>query len=347
VERIYLFVGFWQEQYFTRALQLSHRKLITRSVHIANHAYGRNNWYVNQLPRLAEKVGADIVHLTFPVPLNRRYLKSPVVTTLHDLYPYDAPANFGFPRVLAHRLLLRQCLYNSDRIACVSDFTLSRLAALFAPEVSAKAVRIYNVVEPLHILERRPTLKSLNGQPFLLCVAQHRGNKNIQLLLEGFAALLAEGVASNDASLIIVGSAGPETPRIVRAIAKLKLQGRVILAQGITDAELAWLYKNTQLVLCTSIVEGFGLPLAEAMRYGARVVCSDIPAFREVGGEKCTFFKLTDASPVRNFTRACERALRESPGSAAHSSPFCAETIAAQYIDLYSGLLQSRAVAAA
>lgn len=347
VECVFLLVGSWQEQYFKQAFQLSHGKLVVRPIDISNHTCARNLWYLYGLPKLATELGADIVHLTFPVPLNRRHLTIPVVTSLHDLYPYDAPANFGFPRVLGHRLLLRQCLERSDRVACVSDFTLNRLAVLLGTTVAAKSSRIYNCVEPSHISERRPQLRNLDRGSFLLCVAQHRRNKNIDLVLQGFAAMLAEGVLSKETLLIVVGSTGPETPAIVRAISKLGLQTNIILAHGLTDAELAWLYKNTLLSLCTSTIEGFGLPLAESMQYHARVVCSDIPSFREIGGESCTYFRLSGSNLVQNFVRACECALQQPSRPMVYAPLFCADTIAAQYMGLYSDLLQARLAQAA
>lgn len=347
IERVFLLVGSWQEQYLRQTLQLSHSKLVVRSIDIANHTCARNVWYLYGLPRMAEEVGAHIVHLTFPVPLNRRHLTIPVVTTLHDLYPYDAPANFGFPRVLGHRMLLRQCLDRSDRVACVSDFTLGRLAALFGTEMAAKSARIYNCVEVSQIHERRPPLPNFNGRPFLLCVAQHRRNKNIELLLKGFGVMRAEGVVSKDTLLLIVGSSGPETPTIVRTLAEVALEAQVILTHGISDAELAWLYKNTLLTLCTSTIEGFGLPLAEAIHYGARVVCSDIPAFREIGGENCTFFSLSGPSPVDNFVLACKCALHGSSRPGTRTLLFAPDTIATQYMNLYSDLLQARLARAA
>jgi len=270
----------------------------------------------------------------------------PVVTSLHDLYPYDSPANFGFPRVLGHRLVLRQCLRNSDRVACVSDFTLGRLAALFGADLAIKSSRIHNCVEAQPVREHRPAIP-LSGRPFLLCIAQHRRNKNFDLLLKGFAAMRAQGVVSKETLLLVLGSAGPETPAIMRSIERLALKDHVIVREGITDAELAWLYKNAVLALCTSTIEGFGLPLVEANQHGARVVCSDIPAFREIGGDNCTFFSLSGSNPVEDFVRACEHALRKSPQPQAHQSLFNADTIAAQYITLYSDLMRSGVAQAA
>lgn len=340
IERVYLLIGSWQEHYFRQILELSHRKLVVKSIAIANSTYSRNFWYLYGLPKVAAQVGAHIVHLSFPVPLNRRGFTSPVVATLHDLYSYDVPANFGYPRVLGNRIALRQCLRHSDRVACVSDFTLNRLRDVFGAEMSAKAARIYNSVDLRHVRERRPALPNLGAQPFLLCVAQHRKNKNLDLLLNGFAALCAQRIVSDETLLVIVGSAGPETAATLKAIASLALNSRVILADSLTDAELAWLYRNTLLLLCTSTIEGFGLSLAEASQYGTRVVCSDIPVFREIASGDCTFFSLTAENPLESLVGACKSALQKPFLPAAQSSLFSAEIIATQYVALYTDLLQ-------
>jgi glycosyltransferase involved in cell wall biosynthesis len=347
IERVFLVVGYWQAPYFAMAFQLSHNKLSILPVQIANNALARNLWYLDGLPRLVEMLGADVVHLSFPVPVARKRWPVPIVTTLHDLYPYDARGNFGFPRVLGNRALLRTCLRQSDRVVCDSDFTRHRLATLFGDHIDRKATRIYCCVEPADIRQSRPPTHDLRHRPFVLCVAQHRRNKNFSLLLNGFAALLRERLVSDETLLLVIGSTGPETPAILRLISTLALETNVRLLRDIKDAELAWLYKNTTLSLYTSTIEGFGLPLAEALHYGARTVCSDIPVFREVGKDSCTFFSLECANPVQDFLRACEVALRNSPLPMAHRYLFSADAIGTQHVDIYLELVREQVTRAA
>jgi glycosyltransferase involved in cell wall biosynthesis len=45
-------------------------------------------------------------------------------------------------------------------------------------------------------------------------------------------------------------------------------------------------------------MEGFGLPVVEGLLCGSRVVCSDIPTFREIGGEACHYFDLNSGKEV-------------------------------------------------
>src|SRR5580698_645952 len=88
VLQITLVVGIWQKPYFQNSFRLGNAKLNIVSAEIANDAFSRNLWHIRELARLAEDVAADIVHLSFPVPIRRSTLRCPVVVSLHDLYPY-------------------------------------------------------------------------------------------------------------------------------------------------------------------------------------------------------------------------------------------------------------------
>ncbi len=61
----------------------------------------------------------------------------------------------------------------------------------------------------------------------------------------------------------------------------------------LSDAELGYCYARARAVILHSLVEGFGLPLVEALHHGAPVFASDIPIFREIGNEHCVFFDAT------------------------------------------------------
>ena len=108
--------------------------------------------------------------------------------------------------------------------------------------------------------------------------------KTSTLYCEIFKQLLSKGVIDSAKRLLLVGMPGPETARIHRSIREGNLTRQVMLVSGISDAEMQWCYRNCDLLLAPSIIEGFGLPVAEALLAGCRVVCSDIPSFREVGG---------------------------------------------------------------
>jgi glycosyltransferase involved in cell wall biosynthesis len=295
-------------------------------------------WYYSELPRVAAQLGADIVHLGYPTPLNRDAYHCPTVVTLHDLYPYDVPENFGFPKVLFNRLLLQQCLRAVDAIACVSESTLARLEGL-EPRLSlAKAVVIYNCVQSQSRVSASSPLPRWNGEPFLLCVAQHRRNKNILFLLRIFERLLRTGRIADGTRLVIVGIPGPETNGILRYLAKAKIADRVILLNGLSEEQLQWCYCNSQLLLAPSLVEGFGLPVAEALLAGCPVICSDISAFRELGGDRCLYIPLNAAAEEAFADAVCTGVHARScrPVALPQLTVSC---VAEQYLQLYRSLL--------
>src|SRR5262249_5783009 len=59
----------------------------------------------------------------------------------------------------------------------------------------------------------------------------------------------------------------------------------IVLLHGVPDAQLGWLYRNCEFVLFPSLVEGFGLPVVEALAHGKLCLTTDGGVLSEVGGE--------------------------------------------------------------
>jgi glycosyltransferase involved in cell wall biosynthesis len=334
VTDLHLLVTPSQHGFVRDSTSLEDERLHLHIVQVGDSAFRRNLWYFAQLPGLAAFYQADIVHLAYPMPLRRSAFHCPTVVTLHDMYPFDIPENFGSPRVLANQVVLRQCLQSVDSIACVSESTRTGLERRMPELARRKAITIHNCVEP--ISAHRP-VQQLNNVPFLLCVAQHRRNKNILLLLQVFRDLLRGGHLAPRTQLVIVGMEGPETKAILRFISSNQLGHRVLLLSGIPDAELRWCYQNCELLLAPSIIEGFGLPVAEAALSGCRVVCSDIPAFREVGGDHCHYVPL-DSAAEQGFVDAVCHSLGEPPRKPIAAPRFSSDVIGEKYLELYRSL---------
>lgn len=311
--------------------------------HVANmdrNSLSRNLWYYRRLPELAAQVEADIVHLSYPMPVNASAFPCPTVMTLHDLYPYEIPRNFGFPKVIFNQLILQQCLRSVDAIVCISDAT-RRLLHRYAPaRVWNKSIRIYNCVEPPHLCALHSPIPGWRGEPFLFCVAQHRRNKNIPLLVEAFHRLLHRDEVDPETKLVIVGIGGPETPRIRRLMLDLDLEKSVLLLEGLSEPDLQWCYARCQVLVAPSITEGFGAPVVEALLAGCRVVCSDIAAFREVGNGRCRFVPLRGNAPDALADALC--AAVGSPAQEPVSFPQCSAPVFTEhYVSLYRSLVES------
>ena len=339
VSVLHVLVAEWEHKYVSEAINRTDQRLHIHAVPLRPGNLNRNLWYYRTLPAIAGQLRADIVHIAYPSPIQKRAFECPVITTLHDLYPYAIPSNFGFPKVYFNRIVLKQCLRNAEAVACVSDSTRSQLAERM-PKAVAKAVTVSNCIETAAIALRPSFALNWADRPFLLCVAQHRRNKNILVALSAFKSLLVKGFVESDMHFVLIGRSGPETRQIERFIEASGISKNVVLVSGISDAEMNWCYRNCELLVAPSIVEGFGLPVAEGLAAGCRIVCSDIPAFREIGGRTCRYVQLT-ANAERELAGAIIDVLgkrRPLPIELPHFSP---RAVGEQYIDLYRRTLNS------
>ena len=342
IERVSFITGPWQRSYFEPMLgkgKTGRFRLIP--IAVANDSVHRNRWFARELPRLAKAEGADIVHLSFPVPVLEGKFGCKTVVTLHDLYPYDCPEVFGFPNAHVNRLFLRMCLKNCDAITCVSQTTRDRAQALLPKCTEGKLAVIPNSLSPTTTEPRFPD--NWTDGSFVLSVAQHRANKNLALALDGFRGMLDRGVVPEESRFVLVGSAGPETARIKARATELGLDHKFVLLDSVSDSELRWLYQHCTLFVITSRAEGFCLPLLEAMAEGCRIACSDIPILREIGSNRCRYFSL-NGNATENLVMAAAKVLAEplAPNSPESLDRFSARTVSESYIRLYSGLLDAR-----
>ena len=341
VSQVTVIIGRWQADYFARSFDLGSPKIKLVEVDIKNSSISRNRWFLTGLPRLANAFEPDVVHLSFPFPVVRRWFRAPVVATIHDLYPYECPQNFGYPQVWVNQWFLRQCLGQSLALSCVSEVTLKALKAYFPALAAQKPLRvIYNSVELAADPPTRPAPRVVNlTGPFLLGVAQHRKNKNLDLLIRAYGQLSQQQRLKPGTQLLLVGSSGPETGALHRLVETLGLRGQVLFASGLSDGELRWLYEQAQLFVMPSSTEGFCLPLVEAQTLGCPVVCSEIAIFREIASPRCRYFSL-GGDPLGQLVAAIDAALGQPGDREPYINPaFLQATVAQQYLDLYRLIL--------
>lgn len=340
VSFVHLVIAPWQRKLVQSAGIKPDVRLSMNIAEMKPSSLSRNFWHYRRLPELAAQLEVDLVHLTYPVPVNADAFRCPTVVTLHDMYPYEVPMNFGFPKFIFNRLVLNQCLRNIDAIACVSEATRHRLEQYSSAVVRRKGVRIYNCVEAQPHCATQPPLPNWQGEPFLLCVAQHRHNKNLPLLIRTFDRLLRSGHVDSNLRLVILGITAQDTPNIYRLVATLGLGRSICFLEGLSESELQWSYTRCEALVAPSLTEGFGLPVAEGLIAGCRIVCSDIPAHREVGDGRCRFVSLGQDAE-RAFTEAIVEVLKEPKRSPVALPQFSMSTLAKQYISLYRSLISS------
>jgi glycosyltransferase involved in cell wall biosynthesis len=240
-------------------------------------------WYGRKLGREARRSGAEVLHCpTFRGPL--RHPGIPTVVTVHDLAVLREPAWFPVWSRNYGRTLMPRAVRAADRVVCVSRATARDVVGLL--DVPYRNVRVIpNAIERVFSLPPGPPPLE---PPYLLCVGTPEPRKNLPALLEGFAQVRRAG---RRVRLALVGADGWGDVRVGAA------EGVVTFGR-IDDSELRDLYAHSEALVLPSLWEGFGLPVGEALAAGTRVVCSDLPALREIAGEDATYFDPGDPSAI-------------------------------------------------
>ncbi|MGQ0551774.1 MAG: glycosyltransferase family 4 protein [Planctomycetota bacterium] len=273
-------------------------------------------WRETTLPRRVRREGLALVYSgVAAVPLRAG---CPVIATLHDLPGATAPAS---DRRLLHRARVALAARVAARIVCVSqrtraDFLARQPAAearsvVIAPGVApcfapASAPARAGAAAPAHAAGRADAA----GPGFVLAVGRLRRRKNLGRLISAFA--LARHTAG--LRLLLVGPEGDAASALRAQAARAELKGRVEFLGAVSDEALVELYRGARCLAMPSLLEGFGLPVLEAMACGTPVVASRqgaVPELAEQAVESC------DGESVPDLARALDAVLND-PARAAH-----------------------------
>lgn len=142
------------------------------------------------------------------------------------------------------------------------------------------------------------------AEPVFLMVSTIEPRKNHAYLLDAFERAWATG---STARLCIVGKIGWKCDALVERIRKHpELNRRLFMYNSLSDRSLEHAYSHATALVFPSYVEGFGLPLVEAMQRGLPAMASDIPVFREIGGDYMAYFDLADPQSLTDLVTGME-----------------------------------------
>lgn len=217
------------------------------------------------------------------------------VVTVHDLIHFEVPEYQPFPG--ANRLLdwrLRLVLKRADAVLAVSEATAAAVRDRYPiPGLAQKMSVTLEAAEAIFDAEARrddaARVRDLGvDEPYFLYVGAIREHKGTDRLVRAFMDMRERSVTP--ARLVLAGKVDPRFDRKHGFLGSIGRRNDITLLTDATDEQLAVLYRRTAAVVLPSRVEGFGLPVVEAMRSGAPVILSDIPSLKEVAGPAALYF---------------------------------------------------------
>lgn len=243
-----------------------------------------------ELPKVLERENLDLMHFPyFSMPI---FYQGAYIITIHDLiiHHFATGEATTLPKLLyylkreAYKYIIQQAAKNASHIIAVSQATKKEIIDhLHVPENKISVT--YEGVD-LSISSSSVGFQISNFQfgKYFLHVGNVYPHKNAKRLVEAFAQ-----ANMKDTKLLFVGKKDYFMTQLEEFVRAKHLRETVIFLGYVDDATLASLLQNALAVIVPSLMEGFGLPVLEAMSQGCLVLASDIPSLREIAGD-CAFY---------------------------------------------------------
>jgi glycosyltransferase involved in cell wall biosynthesis len=245
-------------------------------------------WEQFDLPRYLAGQKSPLLNLCNTAPLIYRNN----FITIHDLAFHHHPEwNSKFFSAW-YNFLVPRIARRSRQVFTVSETIKNELIAAYHLPASKISVTYNGISE---------NLKSIgaSGRPekekIILSVGTFSTRKNHQKLIEAFL----NSDIKNEYQLVIVGDKNKVFRESKVDEAMLKA-GNVKIYNRFTEQELVTMYQKAEIVVSLSLYEGFGIPLLEGLYSGCKIICSDIPVYREVYNGHATFCDPTDTRSIIN-----------------------------------------------
>jgi glycosyltransferase involved in cell wall biosynthesis len=238
---------------------------------------------------------ADVVHRPFQVSSHEDLaflseLGERLIVTHQDMISYCNPSYFkDFQAWEGYRRLTREALAVADRVLFFSAFARDDALAEDLVEPSRASVVHIGVDHAFALGDEQPVAPAdagrlPDGAEAILCIGTDFRHKNRTFALR----LLDELRRRHDwrGYLLLVGprvTSGSSIPDERELLADSPGLGDAVLRFGaVSDAEKAWLYGRSRLVVYPTVHEGFGLIPFEAAEHGVPCMWADGTALSEV-----------------------------------------------------------------
>ncbi len=240
------------------------------------HPGWRILWQQMQLPKLLRENGCDhLLALAYTAPLK---CPIPYTVQVHDTIALDYPELCSRKNALHFKALLPKSMRNAKQIIVTSAYVRDRVLA----HTHMSPDSIHQIPLAIDDIYRQgpPSLPDdlVQHKPYILFVGNIEPKKGVDTLLEAYARL------DGDRTLVIVGREGWKSGHTIRRIRSYSGPGKVVELGYVERSILPALYANAAVTVLPSIVEGFGLPVLEALAMGSPVIHSDHPTLMETAG---------------------------------------------------------------
>jgi glycosyltransferase involved in cell wall biosynthesis len=301
-------------------------------------------WQQISLPWLLHKWEPDF----FLAPYNTAPLLIPkrtrLILVLHDLILLERFDVSGARQRITNRYrswLIPKAVSRAHTILTVSSFTEQQITSRFP----AARVQVIPCSIDGSWLVGNDARRLDERNNSILVVTSDVPHKNPRRALEAYAAFVAKVDRATAPRLRLVGLSGSEKA-FRQYAALLQIADLVDIEPYVTESELQNLYRRSRAVLVPSLMEGFGIPVLEAMASGTPVIASNATSLPEVGGRAAAYF---NPHEVADMTAVLDQVLRDQARQRtmvelglAQAKQFHPDVVGRQVKDFWDGLADGR-----
>jgi glycosyltransferase involved in cell wall biosynthesis len=218
---------------------------------------------------------------SYPAMLRRQQVRP--IFVIHDLIPITHPEYCRQGERERHITRMNHALASASGIIVNSQSTLNELSSFATNQKQAVPRSTVALLAP-GMTGILPGARPI-AAPYFVMLSTIEPRKNHHLLLQIWRDLVAR-YGEQAPRLVVIGQRGWDYEDVVALLEKCQpLKGFVTEIATCSDGELVTYLHHAQALLFPSFVEGYGMPLVEALAHGTPVIASDLAVFREMAQE--------------------------------------------------------------
>ncbi len=256
-------------------------------------------WTQFELPKIYRSLDAKLIFS--PLPEAPLYTSCRTVVMVHDLIPLRYPDRRS-PLQYYQKLVLPRVLHQAEHLVCNSQATADDVINYFgiSPQKITPIPLAYDA-KHFRVIDDLPEPQ----KPYFLYLGRHNPYKNVLRMIRAFAQL----PNYQEYEFWLVGARDKRyTPTVEALIAELGLEENVLLKDYVAQQDLPVIINQAIALVFTTLWEGFGLPILEAMACGTPVITSNQSALPEAAGDAAL---LVDPENVAAIADAMARILAD------------------------------------
>ena len=243
----------------------------------------RSKWRSYGITELLTKNNTDVYHgLSNELPFNIKHFKGKKIVTIHDLIFLREPGLYPFIDSKIYNKKFRHACDIADVIIAISEETKNDIERFyFIPSDKIKVI-YQSCGEQYYVSLSQDVLNKVKEQyqlpsEYLLYVGTIEQRKNLLTIVKALKNI-------KDIPLVVAGRKTAYFNQVKKFIADNKLNSRVIFLNSVDGNDLPAMYQMAKIFILPSVLEGFGIPIIEALTSKTPVITTQGGCFPEAGG---------------------------------------------------------------